>query len=453
MRTLAAADRQSESPSQRISAAASLRVHKPSMASPLQSGTPQQALVPSVPITAPNRYLGRQPILDAQRRLFGYELFYRAGKIDHFSGDPDLATREVIDHWLLLIPDSTRSASFVNCTRTALVDGLITLLPSESTVLEILPNIEPDPDVIDCCLTLKKQGYRFALDGFLPHSSRAPFLRFADFIKIDFLAADFDLRREIYAMSAGCGAHLLAEKIETDIQLRIAISEGCTLFQGYFFSLPVLLCSHTIPQNYFAYLKLLAALHHSPTDLRKIEKLISADASLCYRVLRLANSALQGHPGIVSTIREALLMVGDDAVRKMITVAMAGALTAHRSLPLISMALSRAQFCELLAPSLSEQPAQFYLLGILSLLDVLLETPLPRILQVLPIAPAMKSALEGDRSAASRALELVRSLEACDWNRCEQIQHQFGMAEGAIAAMYAQSLRWASTMVSQELLP
>ena len=148
------------------------------------------------------------------------------------------------------------------------------------------------------------------------------------------------------------------------------------------------------PRTTSLYLKLLAALHHSPTDLRKIDKLISADASLCYRVLRLANSALQAHPGVISTVREALLMVGDEAVRKMVTVAMAGALTAHRSLPLISMALSRAQFCELLAPSLSEQPAQFYLLGILSLLDVLLETPLSRILQVLPITPAMKSALE-----------------------------------------------------------
>jgi EAL and modified HD-GYP domain-containing signal transduction protein len=424
-----------------------------SAASLPQPGTPPRALHRSAPITAPARYLGRQPILDAQRRLFGYELFYRAGKIDRFSGDPDLATREVIDHWLLLIPDSTRTASFVNCTRTALVEGLVTLLPSESTVLEILPNIEPDPDVIDCCLALRKQGYRFALDGFLPQSARAPFVGLADFIKIDFQAADFNLRGEIYAMAAGTGAHLLAEKIETDIQLRIAISEGCTLFQGYFFSLPVLLCSPTIPQNYFVYLRLLAALHHSPTDLRKIEKLVSADASLCYRVLRLANSALQAHPGVVSTVREALLMVGDDAVRKMVTVAMAGALTAHRSLPLISMALSRAQFCELLAPSLSEQPAQFYLLGILSLLDVLLETTLPRLLQVLPIAPAMKSALEGDRSAASRALELVRSLEACDWNRCEQIQLQLGLAEGVIAAMYAQSLRWASKMIGQEIVP
>ncbi len=420
------------------------------------ASSPQSASVappptPYRPITAPNRFLGRQPILDAERRLFGYELLYRAEKTDHFTGDPEHATREVIDHWLLLIPDSGRTASFVNCTRKSLVEGLVTLLPGSSTVLEILENIEPDPALIDCCLTLKKQGYRFALDGFLAQSSRAPFLNFADFIKIDFQTADHDQRQEVYRMAAGSGARLLAEKVETDIQYRIAISEGCTLFQGYFFSQPVLLASHSVPQNYFVYLKLLAALHRDPTDLRKLEKLISADVSLCYRVLRLANSALQGHAGIVSTIREALLMVGDDAVRKMVTVAMAGALSSHRSLALISLALSRAQFCEMLAPSLSGEPEQFYLLGLLSLLDVLLETPLERILQSLPIAPAMKAALGGDDSNASHALDLVRGLESCDWHRCEVIQHSLGLAEGAIAAMYAESLRWASTMIGQEL--
>lgn len=408
---------------------------------------------PHPPITAPTRFLGRQPILDAERRLFGYELLYRAEKTDHFTGDPEHATREVIDHWLLLIPDTYRTASFVNCTRKSLVEGLVTLLPSDCTVLEILEDLEPDPALMDCCLALRKQGYRFALDGFLPQSSRAPFLDIADFIKIDFQAADFDLRREIYSMAAGSGARLLAEKVETDIQHRFAITEGCTLFQGYFFSQPFLLSSHSVPQNYFVYLRLLAALHREPTDVRKVEKLISGDVSLSYRILRLANSALQGHPGIVSTLREALLMVGDDAVRKMVTVAMAGALSSHRSPALLSLALSRAQFCELLAPSLSAEPAQFYLLGLLSLLDVLLETPLDRILQTLPIGPAMKSALVGDGSAASRALALVRSLESCDWHQCEIIQHSLGLAEGAIAAMYAQSLRWASTMLGQELAP
>jgi len=420
---------------------------------PPQSADSSHGQADPASLATANRFLGRQPILDVQRRLFGYELLYRAGRTSTFSGDPDQATREVIDHWLLLIPDANRTASFVNCTRSALTEGLVTLLPPESTVLEILEDIDPDPELIASCLALRKQGYRFALDGFLPQSSRAPFLRFADFIKVDFQSADYQARREVYAMAAGTGAHLVAEKVETDIQLRIAISEGCTLFQGYFFAQPVLLGSRSVPQNYFIYLRLLAELHRDPTDLRKLEKLISADASLCYRVLRLANSALQGHPGIVSTIREALLMVGDDAVRKMVTVAMAGALSTQRSSALISMALSRAQFCELLAPSLSADPAQLYLLGILSLLDVLLETPLDRILDALPLSPEMKCALAGDKSDAGRVLELVRSLESCDWQRCEIIQQQLGLAEGAIATLYAQSLRWASTMMGQESAP
>jgi c-di-GMP-related signal transduction protein len=405
---------------------------------------------PTAPSPAPTRFLGRQPILDADRHLFGYELLYRGGNTDHFSGDREQATREVVDHWLMLIPDQNPPASFVNCTRTALVDGLITLLPPGSTVVEILEDVDPDPEVINCCLTLKSKGYRFALDGFLPRPSRAPFLALADFVKIDFKTADFLARRAIYALASGTQARLVAEKIETDTQLRIAKSEGCTLFQGYFFSQPVLVESRAVPPNHLVYLNLLAQLQRGPADLRKLEKVISADASLCYRMLRLANSALQAHPGVITTINEALLMVGEDALRRMITVAMAGAAGAQRSPAITSMVLTRARFCERIAPSLSEDPAQLYLLGMLSLLDVLLQTPFPRILQTLPIGNEMKLALAGEQSRPGLVLALVRSLESCDWPRCEEISQQLALPEDTIASLYAESVRWASTMIASE---
>ena len=401
------------------------------------------------PLRAPSRFLGRQPILDAERRLFGYELLHREGKSNHFSGDPELATREVVDHWLMLIPDAHQGAAFVNCTRNALVDGLVSLLPPESTVLEILEDIDPDPALINACLSLKSKGYRFALDGFLPRPSRAPFLALADFIKVDFMAADFLLRREIYALASGTPARLVAEKIESDAQLRIAISEGCSLFQGYFFSQPILVESHAVPRNHFVYLSLMAQLQQASTDLRRIEKIVAADASLCFRVLRLANSAIQHHPGVITTIGEALMMVGEDALRRLISVAMTGAMGTRRSSALISMILTRARFCELIAPTLGEQPAEFYLLGMLSLLDALLQMPFPRILEAIPISNEMKLALAGDSSPGGHALALVRGLESCDWPRCEEIQHLLGLAEGAIAAAYTDSLRWASTMTGE----
>ena len=170
-------------------------------------------------------------------------------------------------------------------------------------------------------------------------------------------------------------------------------------------------------------------------------------------MLRLANSALQHHPGAITTIGEALLMIGEDALRRLITVAVTGAIGDQRSSALISMILTRARFCELLAPSLREDPAELYLLGMLSLLDALLQMPFPRILQSIPISNEMKLALAGDQTPPGSALALVRGLESCDWDRCEEIQHQLGLAEGAIAAAYTKALRWASTMTGEGAAP
>jgi c-di-GMP-related signal transduction protein len=390
----------------------------------------------------PVRYLGRQPIVDEKYRLYGYELLYRGNEENRFCGSTERATSEVVDHWLMLMPDST--IAFVNCTRTALLEGVVTVLPPAQTVLEILENIGPDRALLRACRTLKVQGYRFALDNFVPVPSRAPLIELADFVKIDYRAEDAQSRRAIGTMLKGSWALRIAEKIETEEEMRMARSEGCMLFQGYFFSRPLMMASATPPQNRLVYLRLLAALQESPADLRQVESLVHSDATLCYRVLRLANSAMQGHPGVISTVREALLMVGDDAVRRMVTVALAAVLCGHRPPALVSMALARARFCELLAPGVQQDPSQFYLMGMLSLLDALLETPMPRILNALPLGSEMKAALLGEPGPLSAVLGLVQSLELCDWARCENLRQSLGLTESAVAAMHVESLGWVS---------
>jgi c-di-GMP-related signal transduction protein len=392
----------------------------------------------------PTRYLGRQPIVDEKSRLCGYELLFRDGAVNSFSGDPEEATRQVVDYWLMLMPEPDQTLAFVNCTRATLLEGVVTILPPPSTVLEIPENIEADAALLGACRALKKQGYRLALDGFSPLRLRAPLLELADYVKIDYRASDARARREIDAVLAGNWALRIAEKIESEAEMREAQQEGCMLFQGYFFSRPELLSSPRLPQNRLVYLRLLAALQQVPSDLDEVDSLVSSDATLCYRVLRLANSAMQGRLSSVSSVREALLVVGDDSVRRMVTVALAGVLSGHRPPALVSMALARARFCELLAPALSKQPQHLYLLGMLSLLDALLETPMQRILKTLPVHCEMKAALMGQPGTLGSALELVRSLEACDWERCEMLREPTELTESAIAAMYVESLRWAA---------
>lgn len=397
------------------------------------------------------RLLSRQPIVDAGSQLIGYELFLRPGEADNCS--LELATREAVDHWLMLVPEPNQGCVFIPAAPSALAEGLITLLPAVNTVLKIDACAEADVGLVQTCLALRQEGYRFALDASDLSPHQPPLRQLADFIRIDFQTTDFDGRRAIYEMAAGTSMQLLARNVATDIQMRIARSEGCSLFQGHFFSQPAVVSSRPVPRNHLVYLRLLGVLHEVPADLRKVEKLIAGDASLCYRVLRLANSAMQGHASPVTTIREALLMVGEDAIRKMATVAVAGALSADRSAALVSMALSRAYFCELLAPAVNEIPARMYLLGMISMLDVLLQAPLPRILEALPISPGMRAALAGDDSGAARVLLLVRSLESCEWRRCQETQHQLGLEEGFIASTYVRALREASAAMHEIFFP
>ncbi|MGO9168927.1 MAG: hypothetical protein ACLP56_18825, partial [Candidatus Sulfotelmatobacter sp.] len=93
------------------------------------------------------RYVARQPIFDRDEKVFGYELLFRDDMENVFHDvDPDIASRSTLDSSLLVgldvLCDGRRA--FLNCTRETLIGGLVTLLPSHSTVVEILETVPVD---------------------------------------------------------------------------------------------------------------------------------------------------------------------------------------------------------------------------------------------------------------------------------------------------------------------
>src|SRR5258708_38666733 len=135
----------------------------------------------------PLRYVARQPIMDREEKVFGYELLFRDGLENAFSGDTDEASRATLDRSLLMgldiLCDGRRA--FVNCTRDTLIKGLVTLLPSTLTVVEILENVPADPDVIAACRSLKDGGYMIALDDYVAGAPRDALAEMADIIKVE----------------------------------------------------------------------------------------------------------------------------------------------------------------------------------------------------------------------------------------------------------------------------
>jgi EAL and modified HD-GYP domain-containing signal transduction protein len=74
----------------------------------------------------------------------------------------------------------------------------------------------------------------------------------------------------------------------------------------------------------------------------------------------------------------------------------------------VRQALERAHFCESLAPALKENPAELYMLGMLSMMDRMLNIPMRQLLSLVFLSTPMEEALLGSSDGLGRALELCR---------------------------------------------
>jgi EAL and modified HD-GYP domain-containing signal transduction protein len=220
-------------------------------------------LDPAAPSLDPNQYLflARQAIFDPMGEIYGYELLFRSGSDNYFTGDSDTATQAMVENWLLHGFEGLRGPFpfFLNCTGEALVKGLVTLLPRTRTVLELLETVEPSEEVVSACRRLKRIGYGIALDDFQFSKEMEPLVELADYVKIDFRLSDKQRKKTLRQLK-GSGVKLVAEKVETEEELRTAFDEGFDLFQGYFLACPGIFSKRKTPVDTTRYLRMLTAM-------------------------------------------------------------------------------------------------------------------------------------------------------------------------------------------------
>ena len=397
--------------------------------------------------STPERFFARQPILDREKQLFGYEFLFRSGTENSLCisspAESESATRRMVDNSVLYDFESLagRGKAFLNCTRHALTSGFVTLLPARSTVLEILEDIEPDNEVLEACRRLRAQGYQFSLDDFVPRPGLERFLPYADYIKIDFRLSDCSKRAGIRRFLKGCDTRLIAEKVEEQAEFQVAVDEGFDLFQGYFFCRPDVLARNHIPSNYLSYVEILAAVTQPCFEWRSIERLVRRETSLCYRLLRVVNSANFALRHEISSIERALIVAGEEHFRKLVTVAIAAESGRGHSAELVRQTLQRASFCEMAAAYLQEDPTEQYLFGLLSLLPVLLDIPMSQLVELLPLRTAVKDALLGEANDVRRSLDCFQKYQSGQWECFDCNGILIGPSQ--MHDLYRTSLLWA----------
>jgi EAL and modified HD-GYP domain-containing signal transduction protein len=399
------------------------------------------------------RYVARQPILNLLGRVHGYELLFRNAPETVFNRDTDTAARTMLDNAVLFGLEMFTNGlpAFVSCTMEAVTEQLVHVLSPKMAVLAIPASLEQTAKLVEACRDLKGQGFRIALDGFPAKANLRALLNLVDYIRVDLTQLDAEARQHLRRINRASIVRV-AMKVDTPEDYQQACAEGFTLFQGNYFCHPVLLKKHKIPASRLFHFEIVKLLHHDPIDVHKVSQLVMRDASLTFRLLRLVNSPICAIQQEVRSIESAILVIGEDTFRRIVSLAVLSELNSDRPPEILQMALLRARFCELAAPVFGLDAAEQYLLGLLSLVPAMLCLPMEDLIPSLPLRDRVCEALQGDMNPERSLLSWMELHERGDWEACDAIVHANLPAEQRstpeqLPKFYADAVVWAEAAV------
>ncbi len=397
----------------------------------------------------PARYVARQPILDLRSNVHAYELLFSNGEEASSRADRESDACTVVDNTVVFGLEKLAGGlpAFVKCTPKMMSGGLVEMLPAKTTVLEIAQDDSPSLELAAMCRVLKSAGYRLALDEFAWKPGIESLLESAAYVKVDFSSLDTGERRLLLNRLKGAPVTLVAKKVETQEQFDQARDEGFGLMQGFYFCRPVMLENRGVPPNRIAQIEILRMLQEESLNLHKLTELVKRDVSLTFRLLRLVNSPVCAMRQEVRSVQTAILALGEDAFRRMATLAITSGINTGRPPELLRMAFVRGRFCELAARSCGFDSTEQYLLGVLSLLPAMLRTPMKELAPLLPLREPIRQALAGGGGAERRLLQWLERYEQADWSSCDWIAAELNLPASKLIDYSQEALAWAESAV------
>ncbi len=395
----------------------------------------------------PDFFLGRQPIFDQELGVMGYELLYRSNDSAGANFlDGDQATSQVILNSVVEIGLQRlvgKHHAFINLTRTCILNHEILPPTNGRMVVEILEDVVVDDALLDSVQVLRDRGYLVALDDFVYHPHLQKLVDLADIIKIDLTTMDRDGLHEHVKLLKNQHVKLLAEKIETKDELSFCKKLGFDYFQGYFLCRPSNVQGKRLPANRLATLTLLSILQDPETTLEELETVIVKDVTLSYKLLRYINSAVFFGRREISSVRQAIIYLGRNAIKGWATlIALSG--IDDNPVALVVTALVRAKMCERLAAALGapDRDAAFTV-GLFSALDALMDMPMDELVAALPLATDVNAALLALEGELGKLLTTALHYERGEWQQLDCL----GLDREDLTDIYMHATEWADETV------
>mgnify|MGYP003650862666 CR=1 FL=1 len=403
-----------------------------------------------------NFYVARQPILDIDKNLFAYELLLR-NSLDNFfpkNISDDEATAKIIDglEYNLGLESLTQgSLAFINFTHDSLINGYPLLLDKEKIVVEILETAKPTKKLLAACIDLKEKGYSIALDDYEHGSTWKHFFPYVDIIKLDYsLTSEQQFQEIITALSPFPHVKLLAEKIETYSEFQHALSIGCEYFQGYFFSRPEVIQTVAFNPSQVAVVNLMSEINKDDLDIKKITAIFEDEVNLAFKLLRYVQSPIFKRDAAITSIKQAIIVLGFEELKRFICLLFTAQFSIGKPQELTVMALARGRFCELMVkaamPTHSQSSA--FLIGLLSLIDAMVDGDIQELMDKLPLHQEMKDAIINRQGESANFLKLCELFEKADWQNIELFCQQIAVDTELSGRLFQEALNWADLRMS-----
>jgi len=384
----------------------------------------------------------RHPIADARNVVVGYELRF-GGSVD--LGDPAMDAKATSALLVEAFGDigldtlAGRHPAWVTIARNFLVEIGPPPVRPDRAVLQIKA-YNARADLLQILQKLGRSGYTIALDEYQGQAidNLDELMGVCSIVRVDVSKTPAEDLPRVLRVPKMQGATLVATGVGDHAAFERCKSLGFTYFQGEYFAQPRTFKHRGVATSGLGSLRRLAELTAGEIDFEDLERIIGSDIGLSLKLLRYVNSAFFALPRTVSSVHEALNLLGVRTVRRWATVMVISSIP---DVPdeLVALALRRAHMCEILAGSaLPEERETLFTIGLFSVADGLLNAPMADVLDSLPFTEEIQAALLRREGPKGELLATVAAYERGEFPTLPTTD-----SAPSLAGAYRSALQWA----------
>ncbi len=398
--------------------------------------------------TSEQVFIGRQPVVDSQQKIIGYELLFRSNAEQnsaHFSDDFSAGAQVLINilsnmgaGWLL----GDKNA-FLNVNTEMLNSEFIELLPAQRIVLEMQDDITSTPDLLKRVQALKVLGFSFALPSTAVHIDNADLVKLVAYVKVDLLRVPDEQLGELALNLKQYPLKIVAEKVETLAAFKRCKACKFDYFQGYYFAHPEILAAKVINPSHALVLDILNKVR-SNADIAEIELGFKRDVALSFKLLRYINSVGFGLSCEIQSIRHALSILGYQQLYRWLTLLVVTTNENGTPSALMKTAITRGRLTELLGHELVDHNERdnLFIVGIFSMLDAMLEMPMDKVLEKLTLPENIADAILHREGIYGPFLALAEACESADIQRINDLAASLAIDPNTVNEAHLKALVW-----------